>query len=133
MFCLFSKGGKGCEHTLCFCVCSQAFYLPKGACDRLCVQVRFVADSKILVKLFTSQVYYQFSCFDTIDYIFFFRTLRKAELPISEDTDCQQAFKVFNGTTQICAGGVKGETTENTARYSYFPPILIDHFKLQNT
>ena len=49
-------------------------------------------------------------------------------MPISEDTGCQQAFKVFNGTTQICAGGVKGETTENTARYSSFPPIHIDSF-----
>ena len=48
---------------LVFGMCSQAFYLCKGAHDRFHVYVRFVADSIILFKLFTSQVYYYVSLF----------------------------------------------------------------------
>ena len=54
---LFSKG-KTASACHALWVCSQAFYLRKVARDCLCVCVRFVADSIILVKLFTSYVYY---------------------------------------------------------------------------
>ena len=128
MFRLFSKGGKAVSTHFAFVYTLRLSLCAKEHVPASVIKCVLWLIQKYLFSYLQVRFTISFICFDTIAYIFSFRTLRKAELPISEDTDCQQAFKVFNGTTQICAGGVKGDTTENTDRYSYFPPIHIDHF-----